>query len=283
MPAPLGPRRPRLPRRSPVLRWLALSLLAPWAVAPLPLGATAPAKRLSASPPSACPAPARAAQVPPADPGDPAPATRWRWDAARVLILGNSLTLHPASAELDWPGEWGMAASSADRDYVHRLAARLQQATGQPPTLRVRNIFEFERGYTTYDFAQAHAADRDFRPTLIVLAIGENMEPLASDHAEQRFYRAVCQLLDELTRAQPATVVVRSGFWRSPRRDRALASAACASGGLFVDCGDLGAIPEYAARSERDFRHAAVGAHPGDRGMAAIADRIWQRLKQEHD
>jgi hypothetical protein len=145
----------------------------------------------------------------------------------------------------------------------------------------VRNIADFERGYTTYNFTEELAEDRGFRPTLIVLAIGENMAPLATDDAEQRLYAAVCQLLEELTRDQPATVVVRSGFWRNPRRDRALASAACATRALYVDCGDLGAVPDNAARSERDFRHAAVGAHPGDRGMAAIAARIWGRLKEE--
>lgn len=263
-------RAPRWPGRN-----LLLSACALWAVTQFPLGAAAPRAQLPA------PAPLARTNPPPQAEPAPGPTGRWPWDASRVLVLGNSLTIHPASVELEWPGEWGMAASSADRDYVHQLAAHLQQATGRPPALRVRNIADFERGYTTYNFTEELAEDRGFRPTLIVLAIGENMAPLATDDAEQRLYAAVCQLLEELTRDQPATVVVRSGFWRNPRRDRALASAACSTRALFVDCGDLGAVPDNAARSERDFRHAAVGAHPGDRGMAAIAARIWGRLKEE--
>jgi len=197
----------------------------------------------------------------------------------RLLILGNSLTVHPASAELDWPGEWGMAASSKDRDYVHRLAAKIRLATGQTPALRVRNIANFERGYERFDYTGELAGDREFAATVIVLAIGENMEPLTGADPEWRFCQAVCRLVEELTRDQPATVLIRSGFWRSPRHDRALRSAACATGSLFVDCGDLGSVPENAARHERDFRHAAVAAHPGDRGMQALAERIWSGLK----
>ncbi|MEI6540199.1 MAG: hypothetical protein WCO86_11845, partial [Planctomycetota bacterium] len=41
--------------------------------------------------------------------------------ADRILVLGNSLTLHGPKAEIGWAGNWGMAASAQDKDYVHLL------------------------------------------------------------------------------------------------------------------------------------------------------------------
>ena len=36
----------------------------------------------------------------------------------RVLFVGNSITLHGPRPQIGWTNNWGMAASSRDRDYV---------------------------------------------------------------------------------------------------------------------------------------------------------------------
>lgn len=41
-------------------------------------------------------------------------------DVQTGLILGNSITLHSPCSY--WWGSWGMAASSAEHDFVHILA-----------------------------------------------------------------------------------------------------------------------------------------------------------------
>ena len=38
-----------------------------------------------------------------------------------VLCVGNSILAHGPSESIGWSGNWGMAASSADKDYYHLL------------------------------------------------------------------------------------------------------------------------------------------------------------------
>ena len=48
----------------------------------------------------------------------------------KLLFLGNSITQHGPKPEIGWTGNWGMAASALDKDYVHVLAARVESSNG---------------------------------------------------------------------------------------------------------------------------------------------------------
>lgn len=63
----------------------------------------------------------------------------------KILFLGNSSTFHPPRDEVDWQGNWGMAASAADKDYVHLLVTKLGQELGGTQQLMAKNIADFER------------------------------------------------------------------------------------------------------------------------------------------
>ncbi|HOD80797.1 MAG: hypothetical protein BWX88_00278 [Planctomycetes bacterium ADurb.Bin126] len=192
----------------------------------------------------------------------------------RILFLGNSITLHGPKPDIGWTGNWGMAASSADKDYVHLVTQALAQHTKAQPQILVRNIAQFERNYATYDVAAQMKEMFDFDADLVVLAIGENVPALTTDAAKAAFKAGVVRILQGVLARRRPLVVVRSCFWPDAAKDAALRQACQEVDGAFVDAGAIGRDPSSFARAEREFKHAGVAAHPGDKGMKALADAI---------
>jgi hypothetical protein len=192
----------------------------------------------------------------------------------RVLFLGNSITLHGPKADIGWTGNWGMAASSEDKDYVHLVTTALAQHAGSRPRIMVGNIADFERNYATYDVDKQMKDLFALDPDLVVLAIGENVPALASEGDKAQFRTGVMSILRcALARRHPL-VVVRSCFWADAAKDEVLRQACQDVNGIFVDAGPIGRDAANATRSERAFTHDGVATHPGDKGMKALADAI---------
>ncbi|MEI6390793.1 MAG: beta-L-arabinofuranosidase domain-containing protein [Verrucomicrobiota bacterium] len=196
----------------------------------------------------------------------------------RILFLGNSITLHGPKPDIGWTGNWGMAASSEDKDYVHLVTSALAQQTGATPQIMVRNIADFERNYATYDVDAQMKDIFAFDPDLVVLAIGENVPALGSEAAKAQFKTGVMNILRCGLAKRHPLVVVRSCFWADAAKDQVLSQACQEAGGIFVNVGPLGRVAANAARSERSFTHDGVAGHPGDQGMKALAEAIVQAI-----
>lgn len=202
-------------------------------------------------------------------------------DAGRkVLFLGNSITKHGPKADIDWTGNWGMAASAETKDYVHLVTDALAAKSGQAPAVMVKNISDYERTYTAYDLATGMKEAIDFQADIIVLAIGENVPALATPEDISKFQSSVTKLLTILKGERQPTLLVRSCFWANAGKDDALRQACAAVGGIYVDISALARDEANYARSERPFKHAGVANHPGDTGMAAIAAAILKEFAE---
>lgn len=199
----------------------------------------------------------------------------------KVLFLGNSITKHGPKADIDWSGNWGMAASAEDKDYVHLVVAGLAAKRGAAPEVMVRNIADFERAYVGYDLAGKLREAIDFQPDLIIVAIGENVPALKTPEEQAAWQESVTKLLTVVKAGRQPVLLVRSCFWKNAAKDAALQQASAAAGGRFVDIGALSAAESNYGRSERPFKHAGVANHPGDKGMAAIAAALLDALAKK--
>ena len=201
-------------------------------------------------------------------------------NVGKILFLGNSITLHGPSPDIGWLGNWGMAASAEDKDYVHLLVGRIAGSAKGKPQFMVKNIADFERRLEKYDLAAGLEQELAFQPDVVIVAIGENAAALDSDEAKTRFAAAFAGLLAELRRHGQPAVFVRSSFWADPPKDEIMERAAHDAGATFVDIQKLGKQEANFARSERQIQHAGVAGHPGDQGMQALADALWDAIQR---
>jgi hypothetical protein len=201
-------------------------------------------------------------------------------NARRILFLGNSITLHGPSAKIGWPNNWGMAASAQEKDYVHVLLDSIASLSGSRPEAMIESLVDFERGYDGYDLDAWLKKPLEFKPDVVVVAIGENVSPLASADAKTKFKAGFTRLLTALNGSGRPVLFVRSCFWPDKAKDGIMRESCAAVGGVFVDIGGLGRDEANYARSERRFTHAGVAAHPGDKGMRAIADALLDAMKR---
>lgn len=196
----------------------------------------------------------------------------------KVLFLGNSITKHGPKKDIDWSGNWGMAATAEANDYVHLVTKALTEKAGSAPEVMVKNIADFERAYVGYDIAAKLKDASEFKADLIILAIGENVPALKTAEDKAKLQASVTALLNALKADRKPTILVRSCFWANAAKDEALQLACTEVGGIYVNISSLGKDEANYGRSERPYKHAGVANHPGDKGMAAIAAALVKAL-----
>lgn len=100
----------------------------------------------------------------------------------KVLIIGNSITQHGANPSIGWTGTWGMAATAAQKDYVHLIKAKAEAKTDNVE-FKWANISEFEKYF--YDYNQFDTAKYDelvdFDADIVICAFGANIKNSANE------------------------------------------------------------------------------------------------------
>ena len=204
--------------------------------------------------------------------------------ANRILFLGNSLTLHGPKAEIGWTGNWGMAASAQDKDYVHLLTAAIDARSGSrlvvEPTPVVgqknaENVINiagiFEQGYATYEAARIRK-QLDWKANIVVVQCGENV-PSKGFNAEA-FQKGLQALLNDLkASSNPQIFVTGNILWGNPGLDE-IKRKVCAedpSHRTFVD------ISAY----QSDIPVNGPVGHPSDTGMKLIADTLFAAISKK--
>ena len=194
----------------------------------------------------------------------------------RVLFVGNSITLHGPRPQIGWTNNWGMAATSREKDYVHLLQRRIVAAQPEAQCCLLQVAGSFERAFFKPDWTceKNFAWARAFKPDVIVLFFGANV-PKDYDagkmEATRTFGAALDSFLDYVDPEKRAFVLMSQGFYVRPKLDAEKASVAARRGCAFVNLEDI--------RSRADA-HGKFN-HPGDLGMQLIADRFWETMETQ--
>lgn len=191
----------------------------------------------------------------------------------KMLVLGNSISKHGPSKKLEWTGNWGMAASSEDTDYLHLLYAKLCAAQSSKPELIVSGAGGGTLAGQLADISTitTHAAD------LVIIQLGENDRTVTLDGFQKPYEK----LIAAVRSANPAARVYCCGCWgKNPMKSQLVRNACRSQGAVFVDISAVSGDPACSAGSENRFANAGVNWHPGDKGMQGYADAIWNAIRE---
>lgn len=194
----------------------------------------------------------------------------------KVLILGNSITWHPASPSINWFGNWGMAATAADKDFLSLLTDKIKENNEQNEVLG-RNVYPFERAYETISLTEFEDL-KTFKADIIVIRFGENIaEPERAATPELQI--AVNTFVDYLADGRPVIVILTTPFWTNLGVNQNFLALSEQNKWPLIPLHDLSLANENMALER--FENSSVGRHPGDLGMERIASRIWAVLANE--
>lgn len=194
----------------------------------------------------------------------------------RFLVVGNSITRHGVKHDIGWHNDWGMAASDIERDYVHILYRALSERYTDA-VLCITQVATWEREFKNGTaILPTFKEARDFGADALVMRLVENCPNNAEDIP--LFKEKYGEFVRYLQGDTVTKTVVTTGFWRH-NLDDGIREYAAENGCALVELGDLG--EDESMKAIGLFEHEGVANHPGDKGMQAIADRIFLALMEE--
>lgn len=188
----------------------------------------------------------------------------------KLVVAGNSITRHSPLADLDWTGDWGMAASCKEKDFAHLLCQRITQLQEHAPQLIIENYPD-----SMVIDPQHHAKIASISADLYIIQIGDNLVDEKCN--EETLAKPYSDLLQRIRRSNPHAQIVGIGTWGGGKNRNHLIQAACTKQNVpFVSIEEFSRNPKNLATT---FKNQGVAWHPNDTGMSHIADAVWNTLK----
>lgn len=188
----------------------------------------------------------------------------------RILFIGNSITRHGPRPSIGWTNDFGMAASSIDRDYVHQTAKMVRESF-PTASFALSNV----AGSLERKFQKGMEIEKDFgwmrgwKPDAVIFFFGANVPKDYDKNPDGGFGKAVEALRNYLDNGGKTKFLISEGFYVRPVLDAEKKAVAERHGDTFVKMGDISARNDVRGRFN----------HPSDNGMRLIAERFWSELK----
>lgn len=191
----------------------------------------------------------------------------------RIMFIGNSITWHGPAPHIGWYGDWGMAASAREKDYVHLIMKYIKEKYPDA-YFCVIQAAEWERNYKECKLDELFSEAKSFMPDIIITRLSENI------FAEDFDCNLLVEKMNELHKyfayeKDEVKILVTSNLFNNQIKDEALKKYAERFAAEYVY------IDDYCKNEDNkalEFEHEGVRLHPGDKGMRFIADRIIDTL-----
>ncbi len=203
-----------------------------------------------------------------------------------IMVIGNSITAHAPSENLGWTGDWGMAASCEENDYVGVMKRMFAEEFPEwNATWTKGGIYGVEKSidtrtdkdYATIFKATFGATMANVNPDVVVFQFGDNV----SSYNKKAYCEMYRQLADYCRGINPEMVIVFSKpYYGSPDdpRGRATQEIAVEKQVCYTSLCELNLVVNW-AKSEDFWTNEAILSHPGDKGMEEIAKKFYPFIR----
>lgn len=195
----------------------------------------------------------------------------------KVLFIGNSITLHAPKPDIGWFGDWGMAASCEQNDYVHQTVKMIEDKYGKIDYC-IAQLAEWERLYSDGDnvLKKYYIPAAEFKPDIIIVRIGENINRDSNKEINCKpFFDSMIKFFIAPNTKQ---IIVTDCFWQIEVLDNIFKEVIAENGYTYCKISDLYEDKKTMALGQ--FEHEGVCMHPSDYGMRMIAERIYRKICQ---
>lgn len=193
------------------------------------------------------------------------------------VVVGNSITWHPVND--NWYGEWGMAATSLENDYVHLLNNKFK-SNCDSVSFKIAWAVDWETNHTHFDLSYF---DNYFngKEDLVIVRLGENVRDITNYETD------FLNLIKYFKKLSPKAQIVITGIFMSETNDLVFKEdvqkrISDFEGCIWVPINNLDTeknrnyIGNYV--NGHKIENQTVANHPGDNGMKAIANAIYDAI-----
>jgi hypothetical protein len=183
----------------------------------------------------------------------------------KVLIVGNSTLRHSPASYIGWYGDFGMAATSKDKDFLH-VYNKLLQVSLKYNYVDVysKNIAVWENDFTynLNDFVDITSETYD----ILIVRLGENVSNTV------KYYTALNNMIN-LFKTQNTKVIITGIVWKNETKESIHEQIALENDYKYISFQDF--------RSNSNnyswglFENSRVAAHPSDIGMQNIGQLLY--------